>query len=238
MDIHPLAVWLVANAHMAYVAATSWLAWRIYAVIVGILLFVVFVFVALKQREQVAEFSNLPMRIDKRVRNISTIRKRLDRLDEFEKNKIGSIARRAIFICVFGFLAPSLVLIVGILHYSWFFPNRTPLLNSNGCSVYSIDNSIFNIVKFMISQLMMGVEESRLTGNIAATAVRRARESVIAPADDVVKFMMVFYRYFIGLFTTILLSLFWEIRGAISNKDLKDLREDLEARSKAAGSTH
>ncbi|HVY32930.1 MAG TPA: hypothetical protein VG960_00790 [Caulobacteraceae bacterium] len=185
-------------------AATSWLALRIYVLAAAGAIAIGSVWYA---QTQSAEFFEMARKPGPPPTRLKTIQRHFDEASQFRRARTLTFLGRAARVIGFGFVVPSALLLLGLHHYAWFRPGAAPLLASNGCYSKEVQPSLWQTALFVASQLTMGVTESRLSGSlIAGTSRLHASESFL-PADSVVGALVVFYRYFVGAFTTLVIRL-------------------------------
>ena len=217
--------------HAIAVAATSWWAWRIYALLGGAIVVGGSIWVAQHQTAKLDElrpFRGRPPTAEE------SIRKRLQTVTQFRHNQAAVLGRRFFVVIICGFLLPSFVLLAGIHFYPWFRPGLAPLLLSQGCRQQAVSPSLWQTALYVGSQITMGVFDSRLSGGLVTGASLVHVGGNYLPGDRWVGATISAYRYFIGGFATLLLRL---AAGAISAMSTagqyeKDLKADLLALGK------
>lgn len=190
--------------HAFIAAATSWLAWRIYVLSAAAAIAVASVWYA---HTQSAEFFEMARKPGPAPTRLKTIQKHYDEASRFRRARTLTFLARAVRVMGFGFIVPSTLLLLGLHNYGWFRPGAAPLLASNGCSTGEVHPSLVQSALFVASQLTMGVTESRLSGSLITGASRLHASESFLPADSVVGALVVFYRYFVGAFTTLVIRL-------------------------------
>jgi len=221
-----LVAWSGPILRALVAAATSWLAQRIYVLAGAGAIVIASVKFASKQS---ADFFPMPRPRGRKPIRRASIQKALDKASRFQSARTLTFLRRTAMVVVFGFVVPSALLLLGVRYYAWFRPGAAPLLATNGCYAAAAHPSIWETAQFVASQLTMGITDSRLSGSLI-TGTSNLRPSLgYMPSDRVVSGMVVFYRYFIGAFTTLLIRLGLSTFRAVTSVDqnMKELQAEL-----------
>lgn len=210
-------------------AATSWLAWRIYAALAAMVIGGGSILFALRQRAKILEL--VPFR-GRKPRKLEAIDRRIEHVQKFKANQTRVLLSRMLLVVAFGFVIPSTLLLLGIHYYSWFKVGEAPLQITMGCRTWSIHPSLEAAAQFVLSQFAMGASASHVVGSLAASTPWLSRGTTYAPNDGVVSTAVILYRYFIGICATLLVQL---SRAAYVARTTKFNVEDelLRARARA-----
>lgn len=207
---------------------TSWLAWRVYALIGAALVLALSFWVARAQQVGLLE---LRPRRGRKPTVRKTIEKKLKELQEFEEHTRWSVLSKAILVAFFGFLIPSLVLALAVYHYSWFLPGRQALMETGCAGGSAVRPTLLETVSYVFSQLSMG------TAGIAAEVTPRSFVAALpafVPADTVAADGLAFYRYFVGGFAAAFLRLLYIAATVSRNASIAERRTELVAALQAA----
>lgn len=221
-----LVAWAGPILRYLLAAATSWLAQRIYVLAGAAAIVIASVRFAGKQS---ADYFPMPKRRGRKPIRRASIQKALDKAHQFEDARTLTFLRRTAMVVVFGFVVPSALLLIGLRYYAWFRPGAAPLLATNGCYTAEAHPSIWQTARFVASQLTMGITDSRLSGSLITGTSNLHPSLSYLPSDSVVSGLVVFYRYFIGAFTTLLIRLGLSTFRAVTSvdQDKKELQAEL-----------
>ncbi len=208
--------------------ATSWLAWRFYALAGGTFVAGLSIWNANRHREFVVEISNPPGRKPSRRKSIMRWQRELD---ERVGNKQREAVRQALLVLFYGFFIPSTVLGVAIYYYPWFMPGHEALSVSGCPHPMAVTPTFFGTGTFIFSQLAMGMANKM--SFLADSALARAFPTYM-PANGIIAAAMVGYRYFIGLFAAAFVHLLYTARKIPVDLMVQKQREDLDKRLKNA----
>jgi hypothetical protein len=183
--------WFAVIAHVL----TSWLAWRIYAITLAVMVLGGSFWIANAQRVQIIEWK------PERGRKPTTqkgVYERLERLAQFKANARVTVLLRLLLVVLFGFAVPSIILGAGIYFYGWLLPGRSAL-DCMSCEGHQAEPlSLPAIASYVISQLTLGV--SGILGELSA---KPPLTSAYGPADTITADGLLLYRYFVGGFVSI-----------------------------------
>lgn len=196
------------------VAATSWLAWRIYAGLIGTGVACGSIWFGLRQRSDALK--ELPIR-GPFPKRIEAIQAQLAKITIFKSRQRKIVYRKLTYVLIFGFVIPSSLLLAFIQYYYWFFPGSTPFLISYGCSRVAFSYSPTDAAGFVLSQLTMGVMDSHVAVNVFSNTQSLAPERSFLPSNGGMGGVMAAYRYFIGGFTMLFLTLSRDIVWNVTN---------------------
>lgn len=208
--------------HSAAELSTSWLAWRVYAIVAMTIVLALSFRIASAQRNMILELR--PQRGPKpRVRK--TIERKLRELDEFRNAKFSEAMKRAGLLILFGFVIPSAVLAVAIFYYRWFEPGQDALSVAACPQSSALQPTLLSTGLFLFSQLSMGILNG--AAEVFSGPVANYFPNY-APANGVVAAGLVGYRYFIAIFAGVLVHLLGVARKVSSFEALKIRRQELE----------
>ena len=221
LTVKPWATW-------AGVMLTSWLAWRIYALIGGVAAVGLSIWNANRHREFVVEFSSPPGRKPSKLRSI---RRWQRELEERVGNKQREAVRQAMLVLFYGFFIPSTALGLAIYYYPWFMPGQDALSVSGCPHPLAVTPTFFGTGIFIFSQLAMGMANKM---SFLADSALAGAFPVYMPANGIVAAAMVGYRYFIGLFAAAFVHLLYTARKIPADPKVQEQKDDLDKRLKNA----
>lgn len=206
---------------------TSWLAWRIYALLGGAIIVALSLWNANRHRDVIVEPSIRPSR----AKTKRGIRDALNRLDQLIKGGQSAVFRQALLVLFYGFLIPSTVLGLAIYFYPWFVPGQSALSTSGCPHSVTVSPTFFGTGVFVFSQLAMGMANT--VSGLATGALGNAIHGY-TPANGIVAAAVVGYRYFIGLFAGAFAHLVYAALRMPATPKLVQQRQDLLTRLAAA----
>lgn len=220
------------------ILATSWLAWRIYVVVIAAVVLGASFWVARKQQ---VWFKNLnpvsPIR-GRQATRIKTLKRQIVQIDDLKKNIVRAILVRAGVLLATGLLVPGFLVVLALYNYQWFVPGGHALL-ADQCGGGPVDlPTISGISSFVASQWSMGFSPAAFGSLESAERIRTSLHTYV-PGDPVVSMGLSGFRYFVALFSGTFFAALWSaVRGAPSSvldETKKKLQERLlEAQNKSA----
>ncbi len=185
--------------------ATSWLAWRVYALLLAAGIAFASVWYAGRQDWMVKErLKDLKSFRGPSPTRRETILKQLGVIEAHKAYRLRFLTSATVKVLLFGFVVPSILLLMGIRCYAWFRPGVLPLISSNGCSSAVADPSLWGSIQFVLLQLTMGVADAHLSGGLLKAGGGLSGGEAYLPADKGVGLAIVSYRYFVGGFAALL----------------------------------
>jgi hypothetical protein len=203
--------WLGMTAQKVSVFLTSGLGHRIEALIVGVLLLALSIFLA----QYFGRTVDLPYRqlSGAKLKHVEDAEKRTARLKKLRSHRrgfTGLLARSLALFTTFAFVVPSAVLATGIYFYSWFFPSAEALTQEVGCNLWSATHpSLAMLSEFMLSQFSMGFGHSLEL--LAYNNQTLSTAGALNPTNGGVGMALIGYRYFVAGFAGLFVRFVWRI---------------------------